>query len=83
MKKPRPKPQSSRHPASFDELRREFALADRDRDGRIDIAEFRMLLEGLEAGMSQHEMYIGFQEVDTDHDGFVDRKEFIDWWSSD
>jgi len=74
---------TSRHPASAAELRREFALADLDRDGRINFEEFRQLLQGLEAGMSQVDMHIGFREVDTDHDGFVDRQEFIDWWSAD
>lgn len=72
-----------RHPASVRELRREFALADLDNDNRIDLEEFRRLLEGLQAGMSENEVRIGFQEIDTDRDGAIDRDEFIQWWTSD
>jgi Ca2+-binding EF-hand superfamily protein len=74
---------SSRHPADIKELRREFALADRNHDDRINIVEFRRLLEGLQAGMSERDMEIGFREVDTDRDGLIDREEFIRWWSED
>jgi Ca2+-binding EF-hand superfamily protein len=73
----------SRHPADIKELRREFALADLNRDDRISFVEFRQLLEGLNAGMSERDMQIGFQEVDTDRDGLIDREEFIEWWSED
>jgi Ca2+-binding EF-hand superfamily protein len=74
---------SSRHPAGIEELRREFALADLDHDNRINFVEFKQLLEGLQAGMSEQDMQIGFQEVDTDRDGLIDREEFIEWWSED
>jgi Ca2+-binding EF-hand superfamily protein len=33
--------------------------------------------------MSEAEMRIGFEEVDTDRDGFIDRREFFEWWSAD
>jgi Ca2+-binding protein (EF-Hand superfamily) len=74
---------NTRHPAAHRELIQEFAVADRDNDGRIDFEEFRLLLEGLDAGMSVDEMKIGFREVDTDRDGRIDCREFVDWWSSD
>jgi Ca2+-binding EF-hand superfamily protein len=74
---------NTRHPAEHRELIQEFAAADRDNDGRIDSAEFRLLLEGLDAAMSAEELQIGFREVDTDHDGLIDCREFVDWWSSD
>ena len=74
---------TTRHPAAHRELIQEFAAADRDNDGRIDFEEFRLLLEGLEAGMSIDEMKIGFREVDADRDGRIDCREFVDWWSSD
>jgi calmodulin len=73
----------SRHPAGQRELLEEFASADRDNDGRIDFEEFRQLLEGLEADMSEAEMKIGFEAIDTDRDGLIDRREFADWWASD
>jgi Ca2+-binding EF-hand superfamily protein len=65
------------------ELLEEFAVADRDNDGRVNFAEFKRLLDGLESGMSESEMRIGFKEVDTDSDGFIDRQEFCDWWGAD
>jgi len=74
---------SARHPASAEELGREFAVVDRDADGRVSFAEFRQLLEGLDSGMSEEEMRIGFGEVDTDRDGRIDCQEFIQWWSED
>jgi Ca2+-binding EF-hand superfamily protein len=74
---------NTRHPAERRELLQEFAAADRDNDGRIDFGEFRLLLEGLDAAMSIEEMQIGFGEVDTDRDGLIDCREFVDWRSSD
>jgi Ca2+-binding EF-hand superfamily protein len=72
-----------RHAASLRELKEDFVRADRDRDGRIGFDEFRNLLQGLEAGMSEEELRIGFREVDADRDGLIDLREFTDWWSAD
>ena len=74
---------SSRFSVGIAELKREFALADTDRDGRLDYAEFRAVLEGLEAGTSEREMHQGFHEVDTDRDGLISKDEFIEWWLTD
>ena len=74
---------TNRHPAKPRELLEEFASADRDDDGRIDLEEFRQLLNGLDADMSDAEIRLGFEEIDTDRDGLIDRREFADWWSSD
>lgn len=38
---------------------------------------------GLEAGMSDTDLGIGFQEIDTDADGLIDFCEFSDWWCDD
>jgi Ca2+-binding EF-hand superfamily protein len=73
----------NRHLAGSRELLEEFASADRDNDGRIDFHEFKQLLEGLDAGMSEAEMQLGFKEIDADRDGLIDRREFADWWTSD
>lgn len=73
----------SRHPAGERELKEEFAVADRDRDQRLNYDEFVSLLQGLEAGMSVRELRIGFHEIDTDTDGFIDFQEFVDWWTAD
>jgi Ca2+-binding EF-hand superfamily protein len=74
---------SLRHPMSARELREAFATTDRDRDGRIDFAEFEQLLTDLEAGMSKQDLAIGFREVDIDRDGLIDSIEFMEWWRSD
>lgn len=72
-----------RHPARCRELKEEFVQADKDRDGRIDFEDFKLLMQGLEAGMSATELRIGFREIDTDADGLIDFREFSDWWSQD
>lgn len=74
---------ADRHMARPRELKEEFVLADRDRDGRIDLGEFKQLMQGLEAGMSAAELRLGFHEIDTDADGLIDFHEFVDWWSED
>jgi calcium-binding protein CML len=74
---------SIRSATSRAELRREFKRVDRNDDGRIDFTEFKDLLDGLDADMSQQVMHIGFHEVDTDKDGLIDLQEFCDWWLTD
>lgn len=74
---------ADRHLARPRELKEEFVLADRDRDGRIDFQEFTRLMQGMEAGLSVAELRLGFHEIDTDADGLIDFCEFADWWSSD
>jgi Ca2+-binding EF-hand superfamily protein len=72
-----------RHPATNRELVQQFAVADRNDDGRIDFEEFRRLMQGLDEDMSVEELRIGFHEVDIDRDGLIDCREFIEWWTSD
>lgn len=72
-----------RHPASMLELKRNFLLADQDHDRAINFDEFAALLKNLEADMPLADMRIGFDEVDSDRDGLIDCREFIEWWTSD
>jgi Ca2+-binding EF-hand superfamily protein len=74
---------ADRHLARPRELKEEFVLADRDRDGRIDFDEFVRLMQGLEAGMSAAELRLGFHEIDTDANGLIEFVEFAEWWNSD
>ena len=74
---------STRHLAGHRELLQQFAVADRDHDGRIDFEEFKLLLDGLEAAISIEELQIGFSEVDANRDGLIDCREFVEWWTSD
>lgn len=73
----------SRFSSNTGELHREFKRVDRNQDGKVSFEEFKELLEGLDAGMTEVEMHIGFREVDTDKDALISCQEFVEWWSSD
>ena len=64
------------------ELKEDFSYCDENNDGRLQYAEFVRLLENLDAGMSAEEYRIGFQEVDTNRDGYIDFEEFVSWWTA-
>jgi Ca2+-binding EF-hand superfamily protein len=67
----------------LDELRETFDYNDRDKDGRIRLAEFSAMLDELEAEMSRREIEIGFNDIDTNDDGLIDFDEFVAWWKED
>ena len=69
--------------ARLAELRQSFRYNDANHDGRIDFAEFRSLLEALEADMSEQDARIGFEAIDFDGDGAIEVDEFLAWWTSD
>jgi len=64
-----------------DELRESFDACDTNGNGSLQFDEFVTMLDGLEAGMSDAELRIGFAEIDADHDGRIDFEEFFGWWS--
>jgi Ca2+-binding EF-hand superfamily protein len=66
-------------PERIEELNEDFAAVDEDQDGRIDYAEFTVLMDELGAGMSGDVLRIGFGEIDTDQDGRISLAEFIAW----
>lgn len=78
---------ASRHapptPEVHQELQDDFAFADGDQDGFIDLGEFTGLMDGLGAEMSSTDLRIGFQAIDSDHDGRINLGEFIAWWTQD
>lgn len=63
-----------------DRLFKAFDLFDSDRNGRIDRAEFRRLLEAL-GGATSAEFDLGFDRIDTDRTGTIDVVEFSKWWT--
>jgi Ca2+-binding EF-hand superfamily protein len=63
-----------------EELGELFDAADRDGDQRIDLAEFRTMMAGIDPGMEPHALDVGFHEIDTDHDNRIDFAEFLAWW---
>lgn len=64
-----------------EELRESFAECDLNNDGMIQLAEFSILLNNIGAETSAAECKIGFEEVDTDHNGLISLDEFIAWWT--
>ena len=69
--------ESYRHTADLEELQQDFARVDRNGDGHVNYEEFKELLEGLEAGMTEEEMQIGFRELDTNRDGLIDTRDLL------
>ena len=63
-------------------LAAEFALADKDDDGYIDIAEFRQLGWRTGQEMTQEEAEAAVSVLDTNKDGVVEFSEFVAWFAS-
>ncbi|AEI65757.1 EF-hand domain-containing protein [Corallococcus macrosporus] len=59
-----------------------FQRYDRDRTGTIDRAEFARLLEALGQNISDEELEIAVDIVDTDRTGKISWNEFKAWWNS-
>jgi len=59
-----------------------FQRYDRDRTGTIDRAEFARLLEALGQNISDEELEIAIDIVDTDRTGKISWNEFKAWWNS-
>ena len=76
-------PPSARRPVGSDDLAdvdEQFDECDVDGDQRIDFAEFSQLLENLGSEVPPAQRRSRFDAIDADHDGAIDRREFIDWW---
>jgi len=67
----------------LEELQETFEYNDLDADGMIELDEFMQMLQELGGEMTEREAQIGFAEIDTNDDGLIDFKEFIDWWTED
>jgi Ca2+-binding EF-hand superfamily protein len=65
----------------IEELEEDFDHFDRDRNGRVDFAEFTALLDALGSGVTGEEARIGFAAIDDDHSGTIDFPEFLAWWA--
>lgn len=62
------------------DLAEQFDECDVDGDQRIDFAEFSQLLENLESDVPLEQRQSRFGAIDLDHDGAIDRREFMEWW---
>lgn len=62
--------------------RESFRITDVDGNKRITLAEFTTFMADLDPGMSADELRIGFDEIDSDHDGTISFDEFRSWLQS-
>lgn len=62
------------------EIAAEFAMVDSNDDLRIDLPEFRRLCAKLSTGLSDEECEAAMSVLDSDQNGSVDFREFMDWW---
>jgi calmodulin len=62
--------------------RENFRLTDADGNQQITFAEFTAFMADLDPEMTADEYRIGFDEIDTDHDGVVSFEEFRAWLQS-
>ena len=62
------------------ELARIFARFDMNKDDHIDENELGLLLRALGEDIPKENLSLHFEIIDTDGDGIVDFREFVDWW---
>jgi Ca2+-binding EF-hand superfamily protein len=85
MSSKRKPPLPVRRPLNSDELAdlaEQFDECDADGDQRIDFIEFSQLLENLGSEVPPTQRSAQFHAIDVDHDGAIDRREFMEWWRS-
>ena len=66
---------------ALEDLRESFDYNDADRDGKIDLEEFKSMLDELDAEIDDDEARVGFAAIDSDRDGAIEFDEFVDWWN--
>jgi Ca2+-binding EF-hand superfamily protein len=71
------------HPGTEEErkLRETFRFNDTDGSGQLTQSEFMAFMRDFDSGLSEEECRIGFDEIDTDHDGVITFAEFRAWWT--
>ncbi len=60
--------------------RADFDFNDRDHDHQLTLREFLQFMADLDPEMTEEEGRIGFDEIDTNHDGLINLNEFRAWW---
>ncbi|OVA15808.1 Recoverin [Macleaya cordata] len=63
---------------NVDEMKRVFQKFDTNKDGKISQEEYKSLLRALGKQNVESEVAMAFEVADTDGDGFIDFKEFMD-----
>jgi len=60
-------------------LREDFDFNDLDHDGRLTLGEFIRFMRSVDEDMTAEQCEIGFDQIDTNHDGVIDFEEFVTW----
>jgi Ca2+-binding EF-hand superfamily protein len=60
-------------------LREDFDFNDINHDGHLTLGEFIRFMRNVDENMTAEECEIGFEEIDTNHDGAIDFDEFETW----
>ncbi len=68
--------------SSGNELLDIFQRYDRNRTGSIEAPEFARLLEALGQNITDEELMIAFDIIDTDRTGKISWTQFKNWWTS-
>ncbi|KAI3865828.1 hypothetical protein MKW92_009002 [Papaver armeniacum] len=63
---------------NVEEMRRVFQRFDTNKDGKISQGEYKNVLRALGKQNIESEVAMAFEVADTDGDGFIDFKEFMD-----
>ena len=63
--------------ANMDEA---FGKCDADGNRQIDFEEFARLLDTLGSTSAPAQYRLRFNSIDLNHDGVIDRTEFLNWW---
>ncbi|KAH7655863.1 calcium-binding protein CML protein [Dioscorea alata] len=61
------------------EVEKVFNRIDADGDGKISESELKGVVKALDSSVSQEEVGMMMREMDKDHNGFVDLKEFTEF----
>jgi Ca2+-binding EF-hand superfamily protein len=64
------------------ESRMIFDLFDVDGDGYLNPKEFHVVLEHLDGDVSPAECLLDFEAADTAGDGYIEFREFVEWWTN-
>jgi calcium-binding protein CML len=67
--------------ANVEEMRWVFNKYDTNKDGKISREEYKSALKVLDKGISETEVAKAFQMIDSDGDGFIDFKEFMEMYN--
>lgn len=63
-------------------IREKFNRFDTDKNGLIDLIEFRKLLEIIGSELNTAEAEAAFDAIDEDENGLIDFDEFSRWWKT-